>query len=290
MPQYHRKPYVAGYFYPGDPNELWKLLENLFRSRRGPGSFILDRWSGKSILGAILPHAGYIYSGEIAAHGYAAYNSSNLKDIVILIGPNHHGLGASISIYPGGKWETPLGVVEIEGDMAEDLGSVDGYIALDELGHIYEHSLEVHIPFLQFIYKRNNKSFKILPITMLLQSINAVEELGEALVNLIKQYNHDNIFIIASSDFTHYESAGSAASKDKHAFEAIERLDYKLLIDNVYKYGISMCGYGPAATLLYVAKKLGGYRSELLKYGNSGEVTGDYDSVVAYASFIIYKK
>ncbi len=136
MPQLLRKPYVAGYFYPGSREELLNLLDRLFRSSRGPGDLELRGWRNREVFGAILPHAGYIYSGEIAAHGYAAYNTSGLKKRIILIGPNHQGVGSSISVYPGGSWETPLGSVEVDEEISNILGSKGGYIALDDVGHI----------------------------------------------------------------------------------------------------------------------------------------------------------
>ncbi len=289
MPRLRRDPYVAGYFYPGDREELLKLIETLFTSRRGPGTLEISKWKDKEIFGAILPHAGYIYSGEIAAHGYAAYNASRLKNNVVIIGPNHHGRGASVSIYPGGTWATPLGEVEVDDRLADRLAEADGYLALDEVGHIYEHSIEVHVPFLQYLYGLKTKPFKILPIAMLLQTYNAVEELGEALYNTLKEIGLENFFIIASTDFTHYESAAEAEKRDRYAIEAILNMDPYGLLDAVYQHDVTMCGYGPTATLLYLARKIGGFKISLLKYGNSGEVTGDYHSVVAYASFIIYR-
>jgi len=289
MPRPFRKPYVAGYFYPGERGELLNELDRIFKSGRGPGLVIDKRWAGKKVLGGIFPHAGYQYSGEIAAHGYAAYFGSGLKKLIILIGPNHHGLGASISVYPGGVWESPLGVVKVDKDFSNILSSYKGYIALDEQGHKYEHSIEVHIPFLQYLHSLGNKEFSIVPITMLLQVSNAVIELGDALLETLKSYDIDDIFIVASTDFTHYESSEEARSKDEKAFESIINLDSISLIQNVYEYDISMCGFGPTATLLYIAKRLGGYKAELLKYGHSGEVTGDDSNVVSYATFIIYK-
>ena len=289
MPQSSRKPYVAGYFYPGDKDLLLRELERLFKSSRGPGKVLDESWKGKKVLGAILPHAGYMYSGEIAAHGYAAYFGSGLKKLVIVIGPNHHGLGASISIYPGGEWETPLGKVSVNEEFVDRLSRFDGYLALDDLGHRYEHSLEVHIPFLQYVHSLGNVEFEIVPIAMLLQTSNGVVELGDALVEVLRDYDIEEVFIVASTDFTHYESAESARNKDEKAFEAILNMDYRALIRNVYDYDISMCGFGPTATLLYVAEKLGSYKASLLKYGHSGEVTGDDSNVVSYASFIIYK-
>jgi len=289
MPQLSRKPYVAGYFYPGERDLLLRELERLFKSSRGPGKVLDDKWRGREVLGAILPHAGYMYSGEIAAHGYAAYFGSGLKKLVIVLGPNHHGLGASISIYPGGEWETPLGKIPVNKDFIDKLSKFDGYLALDDLGHRYEHSLEVHIPFLQYVHSIGNIEFEIVPIAMLLQTSNGVMELGNALVEVLGEYDLRDIFIVASTDFTHYESAESAKRKDEKAFEAIMNMDAMALIDNVYRYDISMCGFGPTATLLYIAEKLGGYKASLLKYGHSGEVTGDNSNVVSYAAFIIYK-
>ncbi len=283
-----RRPAVAGSFYPATRDSLLSYISRLFSSSRGPGSepeVILD--GSKRLLGIVSPHAGYMYSGEIAAHGYFHYAGDGLRDTVILIGPNHTGLGSAISIYPGGSWETPLGSVDIDEEFIDDLSNVEPFLAKDDAAHIYEHSLEVQVPFLQYLYLKAGTSFKIVPIVMMYQTLEGVKVLGDALYKVIVRRGVDKFFIIASSDFSHYLAASKAKELDGIAIDKILQLDPEGLISSVYKWDISMCGYGPVATLLYIARKLGGYKAKLLKYGNSGEVTNDFASVVAYASIMI---
>jgi len=285
-----RKPAVAGSFYPEDRDELISLIENLFKSSRGPGNIPIVNMDGeRRILGLISPHAGYIYSGEIAAHGFHGLAGDGLPETVILIGPNHTGMGGAISVYPGGYWETPLGRIKVNEELTNRLVNIEPYIILDDSAHIYEHSLEVQLPFLQYIYNTVGREFDIIPITMMHQTIDGVKILGEGLVKLLEDADLTKYILIASTDFSHYVYVDRASKLDKIAINKILNLDYDGLIDSVYRYDITMCGYGPVATLLYVASRLATPKVELLKYGHSGEVLGDESSVVAYASFIIHR-
>ncbi len=281
-----RRPAVAGYFYPRNPDELINYIFTLFK--KGPGEPKPVIKSERNIIGIVSPHAGYMYSGWIAVYGYYHVAADGLPKNIILIGPNHTGLGTAISVYPGDYWETPLGIVQVDVDLGKGIAEYHDLISLDEDAHINEHSLEVQIPFIQFLYRGFDLEYKILPITMMLQNIEAVKILGEAIYQYIKD-SFNNYLIIASTDFTHYEPAESARRKDKYVIDAILNCDPEALINNVYMHDVSMCGYGPVATLLYVGKLLGRCNVSLLKYGNSGDITGDYSSVVAYASFKIEK-
>jgi len=285
-----RRAAVSGYFYPSDKRYLLRYIEELFDKPRGPG-IPSPKWNGdRNIVGIVVPHAGYMYSGWIASYAYYEVSNDGLPENVILIGPNHTGYGTAISVYPDGYWETPLGIVKVDDSIVNDITKYSELISPDESAHLNEHSLEVQIPFLQYLYMKLGKEFKIVPITMMLQNIESVKALGEALYNTIKGRNiSNNTLIIASSDFTHYEPADSARKKDGYAIKAILECDPNRLIESIYLHNISMCGYGPVATLLYVAKKLGYCNVRLLKYGNSGDTTGDYSNVVAYASFKISK-
>jgi hypothetical protein len=280
-----REPAVAGYFYPSSRSELVRSIESLFSSELGPGELPSPRVEGpRKIFGLISPHAGYMYSGSIASYGYLHLSKDGLPSRIIIIGPNHTGMGGAISIFPRGYWKLPLGVVEVDDELAEALHKKDPFIDLDGEAHLYEHSIEVQIPFLQYIYEKVDRSFKILPIVMMHQTWSGVQALGNALTEVLGDMPREEYILIASTDFTHYESASSAEKKDKMVIERILDMDPHGLIETVYKYNISMCGYGPVATLLYVASNLGVKKSILLKYGSSGDVTGDYSNVVAYAS------
>lgn len=285
-----RRPAVAGAFYPGDKSSLLPYISKLFLSDRGPGAEPTVSLAGeRRLLGIISPHAGYMYSGEIAAHGYYYLAEDGLPDTIILIGPNHTGLGGAISVYPGGSWETPLGSVNVDVDFVERLKEVEPFLSFDVDAHIYEHSIEVQIPLLQYIYGKVGKPFRIVPIVMMYQTIEGVKILGEALYKLLSGVDLSKFLVVASTDFSHYVPADKANEIDFKAIEKILELDYEGLISSVYRWNITMCGYGPVATLLYLARKLGGYGAKLLKYGHSGEVTKDEGSVVAYASIIIEK-
>ena len=283
-----RRPAVAGSFYPGSRDSLLSYIPRLFSSGRGPGGVpdvVVD--GERRLFGLVCPHAGYMYSGEIAAHGFYRLALDGLPDRIVLIGPNHTGLGGAISVYPGGSWETPLGRVDVDEEFVNELARVEPFLSLDEDAHLYEHSLEVQIPFLQYIYSRVGKSFRIVPIIMMYQTLDGMRILGEALYKVIYESGFGDVVVIASTDFSHYISASRARELDDIALKHILSLDPEGLLNSVYKWNISMCGYGPVATLLYVARKVGGMEARLLKYGHSGEVVGDESSVVAYASLAV---
>jgi len=282
-----RSPAVAGLFYPSDRDELESLIKSLFLGSRGPGDLYIERFRGRRLLGLIQPHAGYIYSGEIAAHGYAALLSSGLRPRVVIVGPDHYGLGGVASVYSGEAWLTPLGEVPIDHDVVDILLGHGGYLSPGEEGHVKEHSIEVQLPILQYIYGVEGRGFRFAPISMGLQTINVAEEVGQALYEVWRRLGEEVVFI-ASTDFTHYTSAEEARRRDRYALDAISRLDPDGLMDAVYNRGSTMCGYGPTAALLFLARMVGGVEVELLRYGHSGEVTGDETSVVAYASIALW--
>jgi len=285
-----RRPAVAGFFYPAYEEELSRYIEELF-TRMGPGLPKVSESGKRRILGVIAPHAGYMYSGWIASYAYYEIAVDGLPTKVLIIGPNHTGLGTAISVYPGGVWSTPLGEVEIDSNLVDQITSFNDLISKDESAHIQEHSVEVHIPFLQYMFRKANKEFKIIPIVMMLQSIDSIKALGNAILNLIQNgiVSLNELLIVSSTDFTHYESSKVAKMKDEYAIKSILNLDPEMLLENIYLHDISMCGYGPVAVLLYIARKLGEYKVKLLRYGNSGDITGNYNNVVSYASFIIYR-
>lgn len=267
-----RKPIVAGKFYPANPEILKKQLS----------SFAEKEGIKENGLACILPHAGYIYSGKVAFQTAA---SVEIKENIILLGPNHTGLGSLFSIVSEGVWQTPLGEVEINTQIANRLKKECPLIKEDDSANIGEHSLEVQLPIFQFLY---DKKFSIVPLVLMPSNKTAYEKIADALYKTIVGLDIKNkTLIIASSDMTHYESFDSATKKDDLAIEAIKNLDEDLLMKRIEKYNISMCGYVPVVITLILAKKLGAKEAKLIKYRTSGQASGDFDSVVGYAGITI---
>jgi len=287
----HRSPAVAGHFYKATPEALKKQVEG----------FIIEGAIKQKAIGIVVPHAGLIYSGAVAG---AVYSSTELPDTIVLIGPNHTGLGAGISLMANGSWETPLGTVEIDEALAAAILSQSGRIHEDSMAHLREHSLEVQLPFIQYF----KKQFKIVPIQMLDTRLDTCLDIGKAIAEAIRVVGRQlrgksrssdqseadnpkttisNALIIASSDMSHYEKAEKAKEKDSKAIHSILNLDPEGLYRVVRDYEITMCGYGPTVAMLVAAKILGATKAELIKYSNSGETSGDYDKVVGYAGLVI---
>jgi AmmeMemoRadiSam system protein B len=267
-----RKPAVAGQFYPLSSQELKNQVEKL-----------VDKKADKlDAIACILPHAGYMYSGKVAAE---TVSRINIKDRIILLGPNHSGYGTAFSIMTEGIWQTPLGAINIDSDLAKQILGRSKYLEDDTLAHMYEHSLEVELPFLQYF----RKDFEIVPITFLSDDLDILKEIGKDIALTIKESNLKNsTLLIASSDMTHYESRSQAQKKDEEAINAILELNEDRLLERVGRLGISMCGYAPVITVIAAAKLLGAKAAKLIKYQTSGDVTGDQDSVVGYAGIVIH--
>lgn len=267
-----RKPAVAGQFYPGSAKGLKEQIELLINKGK----------EKKDVIACLLPHAGYIYSGGVAG---AVVSGINIRDKIILLGPNHTGFGTAFSIMTEGVWETPLGEVNIDSALAKKILSNSKYLENDSTAHIYEHSLEVELPFLQYF----RASFEIVPITFLSDDLDSLKAIGKEIAKTILESNiKDTVQIIASSDMTHYESQETAQRKDEAAIKAILELDEDRLMQQVRQLNISMCGYAPAIVMLSAAKLLGAKQASLIKYQTSGDVTGEKESVVGYAGITIY--
>lgn len=280
-----RKPAVAGSFYAGNQKSLSKQLEKCFCHKLGPGKMPQTNLEKKDrkIIGLVSPHAGYIYSGPIAAHGYYEVALDGKPDTVIIIGPNHRGSGASVSIMLKGKWETPLGELEVDENIAQKILDNSKIIRDDFKAHQYEHSIEVQLPFLQYIF---GNAIKIVPLCMSLQDIKTDIEVAQS---ICKAINKENVLIIASSDFTHYETQEYAQSIDRKALDAIINFEPGELYDFIYKMNMTICGPGPITTMLIACKTLGADKAKLLKYATSGDTSGFYNQVVGYASLIFCK-
>ena len=280
-----RKPSVAGTFYPGSRNAINSLLDKLFSS---PPVRNLKP-AGSEIIGLVSPHAGYIYSGKTAAYGYQRISEIGKNSTFIILGPNHYGIGPEVSIYPSGEWETPLGKISIDKDFIDKICDVcNGNIMMDASAHLYEHSIEVQIPFLQYLFGDN---FKIVPICMLNQSISVSNAVAEFLYDVYLDFENKGkkVFFIASSDFSHYVQKKKAEKDDKDAIEKIISLDVRSFYEIIGKRQISICGYGPIATLMFLSKKLGSSKVNLLNYSTSADTTGDEEQVVGYASIEFLK-
>lgn len=276
-----RAPAVAGLFYPSGADELNQLIELSFKERRfGPGDLPPSKeLRRRRIYGIVSPHAGYIYSGAVAANGYYETSSMNF-DRVVMIGPNHYGIGTSLATVRDGIWETPLGQVEIDTELASRISENSGILDFDDLAHSRDHCLEVQLPFLQYIKKNQ---FKVVPIIMIIQDKDTASEIGESIADSTRTLN---ALLIASSDFTHYEPNSAAHRKDRELIEAILSLDTSIFYTTLERLNVSACGYGAIASIMTAAKALGATKGELLRYATSGDIVGDTNNVVGYASII----
>ena len=290
-----RNPAVAGQFYPGNEKNLKQQIEDCFLDKRGFGKVPILHTGKTFIKGLVVPHAGYIYSGAIASHAYAVLSETGFADTFIILGPNHTGMGSGVSVMMEGAWKTPLGIVSLDSTLAQTIAQ--GIIDSDSSAHTYEHSIEVQLPFLQYVAQ--GRPFKFVPLCLMMQEYETAKEVGEILAAAI-QKSTKNVVIIASSDFSHagfnYGSMPPegvrvdryAEQQDAIAIKRILALDPKGLIQSVEEYHITMCGYGPVASMLVAAKKLGATAAELLKYGTSYAVHPD-SSCVGYGAIIVKK-
>jgi AmmeMemoRadiSam system protein B len=276
-----RAPAVAGLFYPSGADELNQLIELSFKERRfGPGDLPPSKeLRRRRIYGIVSPHAGYIYSGAVAANGYYETSSMNF-DRVVMIGPNHYGIGTGLATVRDGIWETPLGQVEIDTELASRISESSGILDFDDLAHSRDHCLEVQLPFLQYIKKNQ---FKVVPIIMIIQDKDTASEIGESIADSTRTHN---ALLIASSDFTHYDPNSAAHRKDCELIEAILSLDTSIFYTTLERLNVSACGYGAIASIMTAAKALGATKGELLRYATSGDIVGDTNNVVGYASII----
>ncbi|MFC1928541.1 AmmeMemoRadiSam system protein B [Chloroflexota bacterium] len=264
-----RNPVVAGQFYPGSPDQLRSMIQGM----------IDEKAVKEEVIGLVSPHAGYIYSGHVAG---ATISRIKFKDTFIIMGPNHTGGGKPLSIMTEGVWKTPLGEVEIDSELGKRILAASGYLQEDRLAHQYEHSIEVHLPFLQYF----KSDIKLVPIILAYASGAIYKEIGKGIAKAIKDLNK-GVVIIASSDMTHYEPQESVQRKDAQAIEAMLDLNEDELLKRVQELNISMCGYAPAVSLISAAKELGATGAELVRYQTSGDTTGDYAAVVGYAGVVI---
>lgn len=278
-----RFPRTAGTFYDARPEALKKQVEACFSHTLGVGSLPRLREDGpRQVLALISPHAGYMYSGPVASHAYHRLADDGRPDVFIILGPNHTGFGSGVSMMVEGVWRTPLGDAEVYSEVAAQIVKASTLIDVDEQAHRFEHSVEVQLPFLQYIYG----AVRIVPICFLMQDLETSREVGEAIADAVKGLN---TVIIASTDLTHYEPQRVASVKDHRVIEAIQGLQESDVQEAVESNAVSMCGPGPVMATVVAARRLGAQKAELLCYKTSGDITGDYGSVVGYASLLFTK-
>jgi MEMO1 family protein len=274
-----RTPAVAGRFYPGRADELLREV----REFTSPGKAQVE--SGRvAAIGCIAPHAGYIYSGGVAG---AVYSRLEIPGHCVILCPNHTGKGRPLAVMANTTWQTPLGEIAADAELGTCL--LDRFPALqeDSAAHRGEHAIEVQLPFLQ----ARRPELTIVPIVVGTSDFEMLRGLGEALADVISdrqgEDRREKVLIIASSDMNHYESDAVTRVKDHKAIERVLAMDARGLWEVVLNEDISMCGFGPTIVMLTAAKLLGATSATLVKYATSGEVSGDYESVVGYAGIIV---
>ncbi len=268
-----RSPAVSGRFYPSDRRELAAEID-IYAPPHG------ERGAEKlPALGCVVPHAGYMYSGHVAG---AVYSSLQIPSRCILLGPRHFPQGQPMAILTEGAWQTPFGEAPIDSELASELAHAFPLLREDAVAHEREHSLEVHIPFLQ----RLVPDFRFVPVVLASDRYDALEQLGQAVAQVISA-EADPVLVIASTDMNHYESDAITREKDRKAIDRILALDPRGLYDTVRKEEITMCGYAATVAMLVAMIQLGAKEAKLVRYATSGDITGDHNEVVGYAGITI---
>lgn len=267
-----RPPAVAGSFYEGTPGGLREQVQACF-AMNAPVE------KKERFIGAVVPHAGLMYSGHVAAAFYAV---AELPKRFIILCPNHTGMGHNAAINREGQWRTPLGTVPVDEALATALMAKTRLLAEDAKAHAREHSLEVQLPFLQQLLD----AFTFVPICLATHQYALCQEIGNAIAEVISA-EPGPVGILASSDMNHYADQTTTLEKDQEAIDRVLALDARGLWDTVLQRDISMCGFIPTTAMLVAARKLGATRARLIKHATSGDINGDYSHVVGYAAILI---
>ena len=265
-----RPPAVAGRFYPAEPRELTRQVEEFCGGAR----------EKIRALGCVVPHAGYMYSGHVAGAVYAALE---IPAKCILLGPRHYPQGQPLAILSEGSFQTPLGAALIDAPMATELAHACPLLREDSVAHAREHSLEVQLPFLQ---RAAGESLRIAPVVLATDRYGVMEDLGEAVAQVVNAQT-EPVLVIASSDMNHYETDEITRVKDHRAIARVLALDPRGLYDTVRSEGITMCGYAATVAMLVAVCELGAKEATLIRYATSGDISGDRDQVVGYAGVMI---
>lgn len=269
-----RKSILAGSWYPADPDILKRDIEKYIRN-------VPDREFEGDIVSLVVPHAGYIYSGQVAAYAYKLIQGINY-DAIIIVGPSHRVAFRAVSVYSQGAFETPLGVTPIHERIAAEMKHISKIIVDYPAAHAQEHSLEIQLPFLQCVLG----PFPIIPLIMGDQSAAICRELASVISQVAGERR---ILIVASSDLSHFHDYQKAKKLDEIVIKNIENDNVEKLMDDLAHGKTEACGGGPVAVAMLAARQLGARHSQLLKYANSGDVTGDRESVVGYMSAALYR-
>ncbi len=280
-----RHPAVAGSWYAGTSSGLREQIEKCFTHKLGPGELPKVVEEGpRDLVGLVCPHAGYAYSGPVAAHAYYELAKDGKPDTIVIFSPNHTGQGSALSIMNEGVWRTPLGDVDIDSETADRILRESRIVDVDDRAHAYEHSIELQLPFLQYLYA---SAFKLVPISFLMQDLESSRDVGQATAKVL---SGKNALVIASTDMTHYEPQKRANDKDRMAIDAAIKMDENQYYTIVESLAISTCGYGPTIAAITAAKGLGAKKAQMLCYKTSGDITGDFSAVVGYVSISFKKK
>jgi MEMO1 family protein len=257
---------VAGMFYPAGSEVLKRMLSDLFQGIEGSGD----------AAGVVSPHAGYIYSGKVAAQAFSAIDS-HFSGTFVVIGPSHQGFTTCISAIP---WETPIGQVEADTKLASYID-----LPVDERAMSFgnENSLEVQMPFIRYRFP----DARIVPVMMGCQTLSEVDRVSNLIGEALEQYD-EPVKIVASSDFSHYVTHEKATHDDGYAIDALtSSMNVPEFLRRILTHRITACGYGPIGCMIQILKKRGASHCDLLKYQTSGEVSGDYNQVVGYAALAV---
>lgn len=274
-----RRPAVAGQFYPGAPDSLARDVDRYLAAARVPG---LD---GGEVVGIVSPHAGYMYSGAVAAHGYS-YLKGQRYDTVIVVAPSHRMAFRGSSVYARGAYETPLGLVQVDSELASAILDESAGIVDEPRAHVDEHSLEVQVPFLQ----RTLDSFRIVPIVMGDQGRAASYALGTRIAKAVSGAGDRRVLLVASTDLSHYHDQRTAEVLDERVLEALSAFDPDGLLRSLAARECEACGGGPMAAVMVASRELGADEARVVKYATSGDVTGDKSEVVGYASAVFVRR
>lgn len=271
-----RQPVVAGRFYDADPGRLDAAVDGYLSSHDHP---VTDAPGTGQTLLAMVPHAGYVYSGSVCGQTLA---SAALAPTILLLGPNHTGLGRPFALWPDGAWHIPGAALPVDTELASALLAADPRIEPDTAAHLREHSIEVVLPFLH----RLDPSVAIVPMAVASRSFGDLEGVGRAIGRVLAAFPRP-VSMVISSDMSHYVSHDESRRLDSLALEAAVALDPRGLFDTVRSHSISMCGVQPMTVGLFAALEMGATRGQLVVYATSGEVSGDFDQVVGYAGVLV---
>jgi AmmeMemoRadiSam system protein B len=264
-----RAPAVAGQFYYGTAKKLTSQVEQ----------YIDKNAKKEKAIGIVSPHAGLVYSGAVAG---SVYSSIEFPQTFILIGPNHTGLGSQVSLMVSGEWEIPTGMLSVDEKISHRIAMHVPIVTKDSHAHLFEHSLEVQLPFIHYV----SQKAKIVPIVILSASLDECKMLGEGIAQAVRDAGYP-VVVVASTDMSHYVHDDVAKKVDQKAIDRIISLDPEGLYEVVLRERISMCGSLPVTAMLFAVKALGAQSARLVRYTTSAEVSGDYDHVVGYAGIVL---